>query len=568
MYPLLSLILFCIRSALEPRLARFLESYPSDPECHRVQVWLAWIRIGQGKFDAALALADQASVEKVGSTFDAAQVVRAAVSTRRGHPDTSLSILEPLSGQIVDSRERDTWAREIIRAALTLKHDDDALKWALVWRLESSEDRRTAIDGEIGLVLDQVSRLALDRLWNVLIAAEQMPTTSQVRRQGRLWMREAVLQRLARYAVDARDGDLARRLLNDAWLPLQKSSTLKRLTRVASQGQIELQNLTRSIGVVLELDDSESRRRSSEFVTGVLQTLDQIAGQPPVRLRTREALSRDKDGYAEAAEDLYNEGVAILIGGFEAKSAIELATKARDKKIPAIVLSQLPPTVAGEFSFWFDVTDQTVVERWLDSNVSNGDAAKVITALDPVCSSDEENVLAQWRDGHVERVLVNSGPVCAEKLGQSALDATRLPAIWLGPKSVSAADAFRPEQIKGHINFERLLDAKDRAPGLAEWQKRLSRLPSYYEVLGHDVALLSAVSLQNFPSSVAPDVQSRNQALQRIADGLSNAQASLWSTRSRGFGAKHSIVPAFELQSGAPSDTQSSFRRAPRPERQ
>ena len=252
------------RQDLEPRLARFLNSFPTDPEARQVQVWLAWLRVSKSRFDEALALADKAGADKVGTTADAAQVLKAAVFTRRGQPEQSLRLLEPLSGQIVDSRERDSWAREIILAALRLKHDDDALKWALVWRLESSEDRRVSIEREIGLVLDQVSRLALDRMWSQLAAADRIPTTSPSRKQGRIWMREAVLQRLTRFAIDKRDSVLARRLMNDAWLPLQKNSSLKRLARVAAQGEVELQSLTRTIGVILELDDTRERRRSSD----------------------------------------------------------------------------------------------------------------------------------------------------------------------------------------------------------------------------------------------------------------------------------------------------------------
>ncbi len=247
------------RQDLEARLIGFIETFPKDPEARQVQIWLAWLRVSKGRFDEAIILADKAGADKVGTFAEAVQVLKAAVFTRRGQPEQSLRILEPLSGQIIDSRERDTWAREIIQAALHLKHDDDALKWALAWRLESSEDRRSSIDREIGLVLDRVSRPALDRLWAQLIAAERIPTTSPGRKQGRIWMREAVLQRLARIAIDKHDGALARRLLNDAWLPLKKNSSLKRLARVAAQGDVELQSLTRTIGVILELGDVRER---------------------------------------------------------------------------------------------------------------------------------------------------------------------------------------------------------------------------------------------------------------------------------------------------------------------
>ena len=536
------------RQQLEPRLAKFVESFPKDPEARQVQVWLGWLRVSKGRLDEAQALAEKASTDKVGSTFDTAQVLEAAILTRRGQPEQSLRLLEPLSGQIVDSRERDTWAREIILAALRLKHDDDALKWALVWRLESSEDRRASIDREIGLVLDQVSRPALDRLWTQLAMAERIPTTLPNRKQGRTWMREAVLQRLARFAIDSHDSSLARRLLNDAWLPLQKNSSLKRLARVAAHGEAELQGLTRTVGVILELDDAQQRRRSSELLTGILQTLDETAGPNSVRLRTHEALRTDREGYADAVEDLYNDGVAILVGGFEPVSASEIAKKARTKTLPMIALSRLETADQFESAYWIDTSDGATVEQWLQLSPGGVASSKIVTDDDPICSAEDESPFEPWRKGQVERVLLASGVVCAERLGQAANDVGRLPAVWLGPKAADANDSWRSEQIKGFFAFARLIDARSHDSGLDKWQQRFSRLPSYFETIGHDVALLAAASLDQFPDHVAADPDTRRRVLATVAARLSAEHVSLWSSMSSGFASDHSLHPTFGIQ--------------------
>jgi len=555
------------RQDLEPRLARFLNSFPTDPEARQVQVWLAWLRVSKSRFDEALALADKAGADKVGTTADAAQVLKAAVFTRRGQPEQSLRLLEPLSGQIVDSRERDSWAREIILAALRLKHDDDALKWALVWRLESSEDRRVSIEREIGLVLDQVSRLALDRMWSQLVAADRIPTTSPSRKQGRIWMREAVLQRLTRFAIDKRDSVLARRLMNDAWLPLQKNSSLKRLARVAAQGEVELQSLTRTIGVILELDDTRERRRSSDLLTGVLQSLEELAATNNVHLRTREALLKDREGYADAVEDLYNEGVAVIIGGFERASATELAKKARTRMIPAITLSRLEVSEQNDSSFWIDTSEDSLIEAWHRANPKSSEVDRVITDEAFFCNADTEAPFEDWRSAHVERVLLACDVSCAEKLGQAAFSTSKLPAIWLGPKAVGAADSWRSEQIKGEMTFEVLLKARPNDESLSRWQKRYLRQPTFYEVLGHDVALLAAGSLSGVPSKVAPDPESRSKVLRSVAQHLEESKMSLWSSVESGFASNHSLVPSYALRSGtaysnrAAPGSESKFRR-------
>ena len=546
------------RQDLEPKLAKFLNSFPADPEARQVQVWLAWLRISKGRFDEALALADKAGADKVGTTADAAQVLKAAVFTRRGQPEQSLRLLEPLSGQIVDSRERDSWAREIILAALRLKHDDDALKWALVWRLETSEDRRVSIEREIGLVLDQVSRLALDRMWSQLVAADRIPTTSPTRKQGRIWMREAVLQRLTRFAIDKRDSVLARRLMNDAWLPLQKNSSLKRLARVAAQGEVDVQSLTRTIGVILELDDTRERRRSSDLLTGVLQSLEERAATSSVHLRTREALLKDREGYAEAVEDLYNQGVAVIIGGFERASATELAKKARTKMIPAITLSRLEVSEQNDSSFWIDTSEDTLIEAWRRASPKSSEVDRVITDEAFFCNTDIEAPFEDWRSAHVERVLLACDVSCAEKLGQAAFSTSKLPAIWLGPKAVGAADSWRSEQIKGEMTFEVLLKARPNDESLSRWQKRYLRQPSFYEVLGHDVALLAASSLSDVPSKVAPDPESRSKVLRNVARHLEESKMLLWSSVANGFASNHSLVPSYALRNGTANSNQAA----------
>lgn len=550
------------RQALEPRFVSFIHMFPSDPETHIVQVWLGRLCLEKDRLDEAWALAEQASAEKEGACFDAAQVLKAAVLTRRGQPERSLGILEPLSGKIVDGRERDTWAREIIRAALQLKHDDDALKWALVWRLESSEDRRASIDREIGLVLDQVSEPALDRLWNQLVVAERIPTTSPNRRQGRVWMREAVLQRLARYAIASRNGDLARRLLNDAWLPLQKSGDARRLTRVAAQGQVEIQNLSKSIGVVLELDDAEGRRRSSELVTGILQTLDQL-GRRAVRLQTREAHERDRQGYADAVEDLCNEGVTILVGGFTPTSAVDLTKNAREKGVSAIALSKTD--FANELTFWIDTSDQSLVELWQKGESKHNESSKIITDTDAVCSADPADIASRWHSQRVERILVDASPTCTEMLAQACDTAPHLPGIWLGPKALRAADSWRTGAIRGQFDFLPLMTTTNRAPDLEQWIRRFSRLPSYYEVLGHDVAVLTAASLEEFSATAGSKSTVRTQVLRDVAAHLSAAKASLWSSTATGFGPDHSLVPEFQALAvtGSESVTKTGTKNEP-----
>jgi hypothetical protein len=336
-------------------------------------------------------------------------------------------------------------------------------------------------------------------------------------------------------------------LLNDAWLPLQKSGDVRRLTRVAAQGQTEVQNLAKSIGVVLELDDTKNRRRSSELVTGILQTLDEHGTRPSVRLQTREAHERNQSTYADAVGDLCNEGVTILVGGFEGPSALELVKTASKKGVAAISLAELE--LKNDLTFWIDTSDRAVVETWKRTGAKSLESSKVITDDDPECAGSPSDATVRWNPEGFDRILVNATSSCADVLGQSVVDGPRLPHIWLGPKSLNAANSWPGGTIKGQFDFRRLLEAKQPPQDLEQWQKRFARLPSYYEVLGHDVAVLAAASLDDFPASVGSDSNSRNRALRDVANRLSSVKAGLWSTTAQGFGPNHGLVPEFRASS-------------------
>jgi hypothetical protein len=536
------------RQMLDHRLEAFVATYPQDPEARQVLLWRAWLNFLKQKYDEALALADQASSGKEGAVSDAASVLRAAVDTRRGHPDQALRLLEPLSGMIVDSQERDDWAREIIQATLKLKHDDDALKWALVWRLECSEDRRASVQREITRMLDQVSRASLERLWIQLETAERLATTIPGRKQGRSWMRSAVTARLAHFAIYNQDASLAQRLLYDPALSIQKNISLKRLARIAAKAETETQSIGRKIGIILDLDDPQQRRRSSEMVTGILQTLDTLSEKDRALLLTREASRSDPDGYEEAINDLYNEGAAIVIGGFDLASAAELATKARQHAIPVITLSKLAAAQRSEHAFWIDTSDSAAADIWQKTGRGEAKESVEVTDSDPLCNEGAETPFQAWRDQRVEKVYLACGAICAEKLGQTASQMTHLPEIWLGPKAAASAAAWLSEQVRGVITFDSMAREQPNDPALIVWQKRFSRLPHYFEILGHDVTVLIISAMQEIPAVESANAASRSQVMLGVAQQLLRARVRLWSTMSGGFSADHSLVPSYAVR--------------------
>lgn len=541
------------RQLLEPRLRAFIAAHPGSPETRQVMLWLGWLCVAKQNFDEALALADQASADREGALADAARVLRAAVYTWRGQAQQALRLLEPLSGMIVDSLERDNWSREIIRATLKLQHYDDVLKWALVWRLECTEDRRASVEREITRVLDQVSRAALERLWVQLEIALQLPTSIPGRKQARSWMRSAVTERLARYAIYNQDAALAQRLLYDPAVSLQRNVSLKRLARIAARAETENQSVGRKIGIVLDLDDSQQRRRSSEIVTGILQTLDEMSQKDQAQLLTREASRAEPNGYEDAVNDLYNEGVAIIMGGFDSHTATELLIKTRPRGVPVVTFVPLEPAELGERAFFVDTSDAKAADLWRERLKPDAQNAIEVTDSDPACGAVVAPAFENWRTKHIQSVYFATGASCTEKYGYAAAEQTHLPDIWLGPKALAGADAWQPAAIAGFVTFQPIAASAESESALVAWHQRFSRFPHYYEALGHDTSVLIIAALNGVPNLAASNASARDEVLSRVSRELLRARAPLWTSTAHGFTADHALVPTFAVRTGHPA---------------
>ena len=87
------------------------------------------------------------------------------------------------------------------------------------------------------------------------------------------------------------------------------------------------------------------------------------------------------------------------------------------------------------------------------------------------------------------------------------------------------------------------------------WQKRFSRLPHYFEILGHDLTVLIVSAMKEIPKVASPNAASRSQVMLGVARQLRRARVRLWSSKTGGFAADHSLVPSLTLVSFEPNRT-------------
>src|SRR5690606_27613312 len=195
------------RAELETRLAAFVRRYPNDPGTHRARVLLAWVQLERGQLDEAERSLQPALEAPESATRDHAQLVRAALLTRRGRPVEALGVLEPLHGKLIGQEVTSLYGRERVRAAL------EARRWRLLvdaltaW-LESSAHGQERVRQRAAQSLAQVPSHALLRLLE-----EQTERRGVKRSAAETFMVRAMTERLTRVALETEDARLARRLL-------------------------------------------------------------------------------------------------------------------------------------------------------------------------------------------------------------------------------------------------------------------------------------------------------------------------------------------------------------------
>jgi hypothetical protein len=508
--------------ALESRLADFVRRFPNDPGTDRARVLLTWLLIDRGD----LAQADEALTPALSgpesTTRDHARLLRAAWLTRRGQPAEALRLLEPLDGKLIGQDVTRLYWRERARAAL------EARRWRLLveslraW-LDTGAHGQERLREHAAQSLAQIPSHALVRLLEEQTQKRAGPASGT-----QAWMERAMTDRLARAALEAADARLARQLLEVAPSWLRATPQGAQLTELARVGAGEARVAGRTLGVVVEEEDPDARRRSSQVVAGVVEALGMGRGERdlPVRLVVRE--NRGDMGATLAA--LAGEGASVLIGGVDERGARVALTFAEERRVPVMVLTD-PAERARELAYGFvlgasasrekALLDAALVARGLERLELVGEAGFSCRSR-PSHPGATRFPVASWQRDGVQGVVLLGDAQCARQLLNDARSAGKALPLGLG---------LEASQILFEVGAgQRLGLSAGVYPGGAE-----PATVGWYELLGRDAARLARAALAVVPEDTEVDGEAVRAHLERARNALAEARAELETTGAQGF---------------------------------
>jgi hypothetical protein len=394
-------------------------------------------------------------------------------------------------------------------------------------------------------------------LVSILASLEHDVRDDSATSQAREWLRKMLRERLVAIAVREKDAALARSLLDSAPAALRASASGSALVGIAGGGQSLPSIMGRSVGVALSLGDPELRRRSANLAAGLAHGLglpDALSQPGAVRLISQDDAGASA-GTNEALRELSAEGAAILIAGFDGASADIAARFAEENAIP-VLLVQEPETLAGPYQFAYVLGESSHAEQAaIDVELSRRGLQRIarVGRLGEGCDAPLLNAggarfsVQQWRAARVSALLVLGSAGCASDVARELRSVSFAPELALGLEAaefVYASDAPRARFAVGAGRFPSAVrpDAADN-PALPALD--------WYEALGHDAALLAHAALAGFPEGRIADVRAVHELHARAERALGSAQASLWTSDSRGFSAGHVLPRTLTIVSPA-----------------
>jgi tetratricopeptide (TPR) repeat protein len=546
------------RLQLEAPLRQYLEEFPYDAPRRRVWVYLAWILVHKGELLEAKEWIDRAKAGPPGSVSDLAVVTEAALLLELNQPQEALRKLRPIRGKLIDPVERFLATEQLVLAAMAAELYSEALIYMVDWATQAPVTEREQVRESIISHLHRIPRRYLERA--LQHDAESITASGDddpIRRDQQQWMKDAIARRLTAIAVEERDPDLARFVLEQGSDLGAEREAAQDLMDLATSTESGRQVKGRTIGLVLTTATEEQRLRSSEVATAVAITLG-LPRRDRDPNAVRVVFAQDEGGPAGATAAFQNlgiQGAAVVIGGFDSDSAQQHSWQAERSAIPTLLL--YPHQIeTPSWSYTLGVSGARERALLEDEMRSRGLFASRLVendevACDPNTTRAVQAKVRGWAEGGSDSVLFLGTRGCAQLVLQANARAKRPLPIGLGLDAAAAATRSDPLAIAlapGAYPFE------PNDPKLGAWLERNGTTPSWFEALGHDAAVLASAALSQFPAvdySGSNEVNVHHNAIRAALLRLSDV--ALWTSQSSRFDPELVIDRRFDF-TGAEAD--------------
>ncbi len=480
---------------LSDEFRRYLMQYGTEDQSRLARAYLAWLDVTSGNLVEARELIEVTRRGPPGRARDFALVAEAALLLKHGHAHEALKLLRPLQGKIIDSTERYCATQELVQSAMGANLYAESLSHAVAWIRQAKPQQRASVRQAIRTLVTRIPTRYLEKALET-----ERPDPARHRDPLVLieqqWLHQVIGAQLASIAVQQKDATLAKRVLEDE-APVGTSGNRAELVRLASGTGENAMIAGHTIGVVLNMNSAQSRRRSSQTVTGLSLALDQLQHDTEPNERVRVLFTDDTVDLAQSLADLAASGASVLATGFSEEEATNAARYAARVRIPVLLFVR--PRIVSNYAFVLGVGDEE--QRQLAGGKDNPDAAWVSELECEVAAESPKATgfpLAKWAaEGRTSLYLLGDA-ACSQRALTEMRNTDFAPQVWFGLESAHLWPGPTVQRFHtltaGHFPLQ-----VGSTQESTEFAKLLGHQPTWFETLGRDAAQIVVQSIGPLP---------------------------------------------------------------------
>jgi hypothetical protein len=515
------------RVLLRPQLQRFLALYAHDPRAENARLLLAWLAILDGDQSEATRLIAAGRASESPSVRDFAELTAARLLLARQQPEQALSTLTRIEGKLVDPAVRLICSELRLQAALASRRFAEALA--------ALTDYLAAAPVDLGDRARARAKNAVDGLPETALEDSLIQLDAKSRRgplsPPDVWLRRVVRERLIRLAVEQKDAQLARRLLDSHPGLARRNDLSVELLQLAASAASAGDTQGAFVGLALEVGEPDSERRSASVARGLAEALSaSLPGADSLPIVVKAA---DSEHIGAVLTQLAQAGALALVAGASDASAEQAATWAVTGKAPVLLIRDTPDLVISELSFVLGTSDmdqldaiRKELERRNLSKWTRVGSGGFDCRASPERAGQSRFPVKAWKQEGVEAVAVLGPRSCALELYAEAREAQLGALLAIGLEGAEALPSFGGRRFAlggGAFPSSKL---------------GLEVPPDFYESLGHDAGSLVRRAWAEL-GGVGATKDAKLRA--RLPRALADVAMPLETTEATGFAGKRRL---------------------------